>query len=59
MLDADNAGQIYFCNFIIDPALKDPVHSKYIDTTVLDKYWDVGGVRYVIARAKTSEGESS
>lgn len=39
--------QIYFCNFIIEPYLKDPVHSKYIDATVLEKYWDVGGVRYV------------
>lgn len=36
---------IYFCEFIIRPYLKDPVHSKYIDTDVLDKYWDVGGVR--------------
>ncbi|KAF4919613.1 putative Xaa-Pro aminopeptidase PEPP [Colletotrichum viniferum] len=36
---------IYFCNFIIEPYLKDPVHSKYIDTAVLEKYWDVGGVR--------------
>ncbi|KAL0777519.1 hypothetical protein CaCOL14_007036 [Colletotrichum acutatum] len=36
---------IYFCSFIIEPYLKDPVHSKFIDQTVLDKYWDVGGVR--------------
>ncbi|KAJ9136842.1 Metallopeptidase family M24 [Pleurostoma richardsiae] len=36
---------IYFCNFIIEPFLKDPAHSKYIDAAVLDKYWDVGGVR--------------
>ncbi|CAK7271237.1 hypothetical protein SEPCBS57363_004513 [Sporothrix epigloea] len=36
---------IYFCEFIIRPYLKDPAHSKYIDETVLDKYWDVGGVR--------------
>ncbi|EFX00436.1 prolidase [Grosmannia clavigera kw1407] len=36
---------IYFCEFIIRPYLKDPVHAKYIDTDVLDKYWDVGGVR--------------
>jgi Xaa-Pro dipeptidase len=36
---------IYFCEFIIEPYLKDPVHSKYISKTVLDKYWDVGGVR--------------
>ncbi|KAH7273119.1 putative Xaa-Pro aminopeptidase [Fusarium solani] len=36
---------IYFCNFIIAPYLEDPVHSKFIDSAVLDKYWDVGGVR--------------
>ncbi|KAI1443392.1 peptidase M24, structural domain-containing protein [Annulohypoxylon stygium] len=36
---------IYFCEFIIRPYLKDPKHSKYIDEKVLDKYWDVGGVR--------------
>ncbi|KAF6809305.1 xaa-pro dipeptidase [Colletotrichum sojae] len=36
---------IYFCNFIIEPYLKDEAHSKFIDTAVLDKYWDVGGVR--------------
>ncbi|KAK4233557.1 peptidase M24, structural domain-containing protein [Achaetomium macrosporum] len=36
---------IYFCNFIIEPFLKDPKHSKYIDAEVLERYWDVGGVR--------------
>ena len=36
---------IYFCNFIIDPYLKDKELSKYIDAGVLEKYWDVGGVR--------------
>jgi Xaa-Pro dipeptidase len=36
---------IYFCNFIIEPFLKDPNHAKYIDKDVLDRYWDVGGVR--------------
>ncbi|XXG96773.1 hypothetical protein Hte_003064 [Hypoxylon texense] len=36
---------IYFCEFIIKPYLKDPKHSKYIDEKVLDRYWDVGGVR--------------
>jgi len=39
--------QVYFCEFIIEPYLKDPEHAKYIDTEVLDKYWDVGGVRCV------------
>lgn len=36
---------IYFCRFIIEPFLEDPKHSKFIDTAILDKYWDVGGVR--------------
>ncbi|KAK4143173.1 peptidase M24, structural domain-containing protein [Dichotomopilus funicola] len=36
---------IYFCNFIIEPYLKDPKHAKFIDVEVLEKYWDVGGVR--------------
>ncbi|KAI1144444.1 peptidase M24, structural domain-containing protein [Hypoxylon sp. FL0543] len=36
---------IYFCEYIIRPYLKDPKHSQYIDEKVLDKYWDVGGVR--------------
>lgn len=27
------------------PYLEDPQHAKYIDTGVLDRYWDVGGVR--------------
>lgn len=39
--------QVYFCKFIIDPYLEDPEQSKFIDKAVLDKYWDVGGVRYV------------
>jgi Xaa-Pro dipeptidase len=36
---------VYFCRFIIEPFLKDPLHSKYIDSAVLEKYWEVGGVR--------------
>ncbi|QPH02832.1 hypothetical protein C2857_007050 [Epichloe festucae Fl1] len=36
---------VYFCEFIIQPYLDDPAHSKYIDSEVLNKYWDVGGVR--------------
>jgi Xaa-Pro dipeptidase len=36
---------IYFCAFMIDPALKDPKLSKYIDAEVLKQYWAVGGVR--------------
>jgi len=35
----------YFCRFIIEPYLKDEKHKKFIDETVLDRYWSVGGVR--------------
>ena len=36
---------VYFCRYIIEPYLKDPVHEKYIDQDVLERYWEVGGVR--------------
>ncbi|MCJ1237317.1 hypothetical protein MMC14_005302 [Varicellaria rhodocarpa] len=36
---------IYFCRFIIEPYLKDPKQSQYIDEGVLFDYWQVGGVR--------------
>ncbi|KAI9650343.1 hypothetical protein NHQ30_000356 [Ciborinia camelliae] len=36
---------IYFCRFIIEPYLKDPAHAQYINADVLEKYWEVGGVR--------------
>lgn len=36
---------IYFCRFIIEPYLQNPEQRKYIDESVLDRYWDVGGVR--------------
>lgn len=36
---------IYFCGFILEPYLKDEVHSKYIDVEVLERYLSVGGVR--------------
>ncbi|KAL1836760.1 hypothetical protein VTJ49DRAFT_4700 [Mycothermus thermophilus] len=36
---------IYFSRFIIEPYLKDPKHAEFIDAEVLEKYWDVGGVR--------------
>jgi len=36
---------VYFCRYIIKPYLQNPEQAKYIDETVLDKYWDVGGVR--------------
>lgn len=40
-----NPPQIYFCRFIIEPFLKSPELSKYIDAEVLDRYWKIGGVR--------------
>ncbi|KAH8695910.1 putative Xaa-Pro aminopeptidase pepP [Talaromyces proteolyticus] len=36
---------IYFCRFIIEPYLQSPESSKYIDNDVLEKYWEVGGIR--------------
>jgi Xaa-Pro dipeptidase len=36
---------IYFCRFIIEPYLKDEEKKKFIDESVLEKYWSVGGVR--------------
>ena len=36
---------VYFCRFILEPMLNDPIHSKFIDDAVLEKYWEVGGVR--------------
>jgi Xaa-Pro dipeptidase len=50
---------VYFCRFIIEPYLKDPEHSKYIDEAVLDKYWDVGGVRIEDDVLVTAEGHEN
>lgn len=36
---------LYFCEFIVKPYLEDPTHAKFINKDVLEKYWDVGGVR--------------
>ncbi|KAM0428510.1 hypothetical protein ACHAPT_006870 [Fusarium lateritium] len=36
---------IYFCEHIIRPYLEDERHREFINADVLDKYWDVGGVR--------------
>lgn len=36
---------IYFCRFIVEPYLEDPKHANYIDKHVLERYWEVGGVR--------------
>lgn len=47
---------IYFCRFIIEPYLKDPQQAKYINKAVLEKYWDVGGVRIEDDILVTSDG---
>lgn len=36
---------VYFCRFIVEPYLKDDTHKKFIDEAVLERYWDIGGVR--------------
>lgn len=36
---------VYFCRFIVEPALKDEKYARFIDKDVLERYWDVGGVR--------------
>lgn len=40
-----NEPGIYFCRFLIEPALSDETLARYIDEKVLERYWDVGGVR--------------
>lgn len=49
---------IYFCEQIIRPYLSDPKHKDLIDAEVLEKYWDVGGVRIedVVLVGKRGEG---
>ncbi|KAL9109054.1 MAG: hypothetical protein Q9227_006294 [Pyrenula ochraceoflavens] len=36
---------IYFCRFIVDPAIQNPVLGKFIDEKVVENFWEVGGVR--------------
>ncbi|KAL8749996.1 MAG: hypothetical protein Q9184_006593 [Pyrenodesmia sp. 2 TL-2023] len=36
---------VYFCRFIVEPYLKDERTSRFIDDGVLERYWEVGGVR--------------
>ena len=40
-----NEPGIYFCRFIIEPALKDGKMARFINEKVLNRYWEVGGVR--------------
>ena len=37
--------QVYFCRFIVEPAMKDPEMGKYINAEVVERFWEVGGVR--------------
>jgi Xaa-Pro dipeptidase len=46
------------------PYLSHPVHGQFIDSKVLEKYWDVGGVRIeddilVLAKGKGYENLTS
>ncbi|KAJ4316102.1 hypothetical protein N0V84_008031 [Fusarium piperis] len=36
---------IYFCEHIIRPYLEDERHGAFVNSDVLDRYWEVGGVR--------------
>lgn len=47
---------IYFCEWIIKDYLNHPLFSQYIDTEVLEKYWDVGGVRLENCILVTKDG---
>lgn len=35
----------FYKDYIKSYFLDNPLHAKYINTKVLEKYWDVGGVR--------------
>ncbi|KAI9479487.1 peptidase M24, structural domain-containing protein [Zychaea mexicana] len=47
---------VYFCDFIIDPVVKAPETSKYINVEMLNKYKSVGGVRIEDNVVVTEEG---
>lgn len=40
-----NEPGLYFCRFIIEPALQNERFAKFINEEVLNRYWEVGGVR--------------
>ena len=51
---------IYFCRFIIEPLLRDKEGEglgRYVDEEVLERYWDVGGVRIEDDVLVVEEGE--
>ncbi|KAL9101003.1 MAG: hypothetical protein Q9163_003688 [Psora crenata] len=47
---------IYFCRFIVKPYLEDERHKCFIDEEVLNRYWEVGGVRIEDDVLITKEG---
>lgn len=48
---------LYFCRPYIEAYfLRSEQHAKYIDQAVLDRYWDVGGVRIEDCILITSDG---
>jgi len=51
-----NEPGVYLCRFILEPALKDETHKKYINKEVLERYWQVGGVRIEDDVLVTKEG---
>lgn len=50
---------IYFCEWIIRDYLEHPVLGRYIDKKVLDRYWDVGGVRIEDVILVTADGNEN
>lgn len=51
---------IYFCrDFVEAYFLSKPEHARYIDTEVLDRYWDVGGVRIEDCILVTEDGHEN
>ncbi|KAJ0418128.1 putative Xaa-Pro aminopeptidase pepP [Aspergillus carlsbadensis] len=50
---------IYFCQFIIEPFLKNPDLQRYIDVDTLERYWAVGGVRIEDNIHITKEGHDN
>lgn len=47
---------VYFCKFMIEPFLEEEKHARFIDRAVLERYWEVGGVRIEDDVLVTEEG---